>query len=459
VYKTTVLSIAIVGSFGLSCSGSGGGQPNTAASKRDAQAAADTVSGPADWQFFDVSGCGLQPGDQPGYQTVAASSGTQVAFASLVQTSDQAPCTIEGRAATTAPVFKICVVLPSASGFVGTIATSQPYAAMMGVGLAFDSAGVLMLAYTGGPSAQFRCGASDMLLASVSGGVLGTPSTIAADSQASDMPPDQAANCTSAAAQNVCNLGDATGYWPAVALDSSSGKLGVAFRDLHFGFSDTDFNSSDVEFARGDAYSIFTADVARGGGSYIRLGFSPAGKAAIVHYNQHLPAIWLDHETDAGWESKQLFVGTIREQIGFAVSHQGLHALAYFDETRQLLAYRESSDGSSWTAVQDVDRDGVTGYYPSLAFDDSGNPAIAYYRCNDYGVGDGCDMNKDGLFLARRSAGTWNIQRVSGESGVSDGTYTALAFVGGKAVIAFQTSYYDIAAGTSKAILRVAKEP
>jgi hypothetical protein len=273
------------------------------------------------------------------------------------------------------------------------------------------------------------------------------------------MPLDQAANCTSAAAQNVCNLGDATGYWPAVALDSSSGKLGVAFRDLHFGFADADFNKSDVEFARGDnGYSIFTADVARGGGSYIRLGFSPAGKAAIVHYNEHLPAVWLDHETDVGWESKQLFVGAIREQIGFAVSSSGLHALAYFDEARQLLAYLESSDGSTWTAVQDVDSDGVTGYYPSLAFDADGNPAIAYYRCGDYGAGDGCDTNNDGLYLARRRAGTWDIQKVTGKNGIRDGLYTALAFAGGKAVIAFQSSYYDSVTGGSQASLRVAKE-
>ena len=455
VHIKTILSIAIVGSFGLSCSGGGGGQPNTAASKRDAQVATDTASGPLVWQFFDISECGQQPGDQAGFQTVAAASDSQVAFASVTQTSGQETCAGLEASAATAAVFKICVVLPSASGFVGTIATSQSYAAMMGVGLAFDSASVPWLAYTGGPSANMRCGASDMLLASASGGVLGTPRTIAADSRSSGMPPDQAVNC---AAQDVCNQGDATGYWPAVARDPSSGNLAVAFRDLHFGVAVTDFDFSDVEFARGDAYSVFTADVARGGGSYIRLGFSPAGKAAIVHYNEHLPAIWLDHETDQGWESKQLFVGTIREQIGFAVSSSGLHALAYFDQTRQLLAYRESSDGSTWTAVQDVDSDGVTGYYPSLAFDNDGNPAIAYYRCGNYGVGDGCDMNNDGLYLARRRAGAWDIQKVRGENGIRDGQYTALAFAGGKAAIAFQSSYYDSVAVGSKAILRVAKE-
>ena len=445
------LSMSIVAILAISCSGGSGAGPDAAVARRDAPVATDTTAGALAWEFFDVPECG----EQAGYQTVAAASGGNLAFATLAQTSGQTTCTIEARAAT-APVFDICVVLPSASGFVGTIATSQPYAAMMGVGLAFDKTGAPVLAYTGGPSGSMRCGASDLMLASVSGGVLGTPSDIAANSQSSGMPADQAVNCS---AQNVCNQGDATGYWPAVALDPFSGNLAVAFRDLHFGFADTDLNSSDVEFAIGGAYSIYTVDVARGGGSYIRLGFSPTGKAAVVHYNMTKPAIWLDHQTDQGWESQQLFVGTIHEQLGFAVSSQGLHALAYCDDTRQLLTYSESSDGSTWTAPVDVDRDGVTGFYPSLAFDDNGNPAIAYYRCNDYGVGTGCDLNKDGLYLARRNAGIWKTQKIAGDSGVSEGQYTALAFVNGKAVIAFQSSYPDLVAGGSKAILRVAKEP
>jgi hypothetical protein len=386
---------------------------------------------------------------------VAASSGSKVAFATLAETSGKASCAIEGRTAQAA-VYDVCVVLPSATGFSGSVVTAQPYAAKMGVGLAFDKSGEPMLAYTGGPAAAMRCGASDMLVGSVSGGVLGTPRTIAAGSASTGMPADQAPNC---AAQNICNQGDATGYWPAIALDPVSATMGVAFRDLHFGFADTDFASSDVEFARGDAFAVYTVDVARGGGTYNRIAFSPAGKAAIVHYSlDYQPAIWLDRETAQGWESKRLFTGKIREQMGFGVNSQGLHALAYFDDTRKLLVYTESADGGTWTAAEDVDRDGLTGYYPSLAFDAQGNPAIAYYRCGDYGVADGCDADKDGLFLARRLGGVWSLRKVQGESGIRDGLYTALAFVAGKPIIAFQSAYYDPIAGTSKVSLRIAKE-
>jgi hypothetical protein len=295
-----------------------------------------------------------------------------------------------------------------------------------------------------------------MLLASVSGGKLGVPRTVAAGSQSTGMPADQAPNC---AAQNVCNQGDATGYWPSIARDPASGTLGVAFRDMHFGFADTDFASSDVEFARGDAYAVYTVDVARGGGTYNRLAFSPTGKAAVAHYSlDYQPAVWLDYETTQGWSSQKLFTGKIREQLGFAISAQGLYALVYFDDSKKLLMYRESTDGATWTAADYVDRDGLTGYYPSLAFDDLGNPAVSYYRCGDYGANDSCDANKDGLYLAIRRNGVWQTRKVLGDSGVNDGLHTALAFVGGKAVIAYQSNYFDPVAQTSKVSFHIAKE-
>jgi hypothetical protein len=449
VHTAIIFSAGITAALLLGCSG---GEDNSKGGliHKDAQVFGDSAPAASSFTIYDVPECG-----QAGYQTVAAAAGGKLAFATLATTSKKATCATEGRTAE-APLYDLCVVLPSAAGFSGSIATSQPYTAMMGVGLALDKAGEPVLAYTGGPSAASRCGASDMVMASVSGGQLGAPRTIAADSASTGMPAAQAINC---AAQDVCNQGDATGYWPSIALDPVSGNMGVAFRDLHFGFADTDFAKSDVEFARGPAFSVYTVDVARGGGTYNRIAFSPAGKAAVVHYSaDYQPAIWLDREGAAGWESQKLFTGKIREGLGFGVNGQGLHALAYYDDSSKLLAYRESKDGSTWTGAEDVDGDGVTGYFPSLAFDDQGRPALAYYRCGDSGVSENCSPDKDGLYLARRIDGSWDTRKVAGESGIRDGLYPALAFVAGKAVIAFQSAYYDPVAGTSKLGLRIAKE-
>jgi hypothetical protein len=430
----------------------GGSEEGSGLVYKDGGPSASDASNPMKsiFKIYEVPECGLA-----GYQTVAAAGAGKVAFATLATTSKTAPCAIEGRTQAATALNDVCVVLPSDLGFTGSIVTSQPYAARMGVGLAMDQAGEPVLAYTGGPTAAIRCGASDMLTASVSGGKLGTPQTIAAGSASTGMPADQAIACS---AQNVCNQGDATGYWPSLALDPASGNLGVAFRDLHFGFADTDFASSDVEFALGPGYAVYTVDVARGGGTYNRLAFTSAGMAAVVHYAEAKPAIWVDWQTAAGWKSQKLIEGKIGEQLGFAISSQGLYALAYFDSKQQVLMYLESADGSTWTAPESVDSDGVVGNYPSLAFDGQGNPAIAYYRCNDSNASSGCSTEKDGLFLARRQNGAWLTRKISGDSGSSDGLYTALAFVNGKAVIAFQTTYFDPVAGASKAGLSVAKE-
>jgi hypothetical protein len=50
------------------------------------------------------------------------------------------------------------------------------------------------------------------------------------------------------------------------------------------------------------------------------------------------------------------------------------------------------------------------------------------------------------------------VRKVIADPSVYDGLYTALAFVGGKAVIAYQSSYFDPVAGASKVSLHIAKE-
>ena len=443
---TVITSLGLF--LGLGCGG-GGSSDGGGLIHKDGAIAADGIAITSGFTIVDIPECGLA-----GYQTVAAAAGDKVYFATLATTDKVQSCVLEDRSNQTALVYDICVVSPTVSGFSGAKVSSQGYRGMMGVGLALDKAGTPTLAYTGGQTAPFRCGASDMLIATVNGAALGIPKTIAAGSASTGMPADQAANCV----QDVCNRGDATGYWPSLALDPVSGTFGLAFRDLHIGFADTDMASSDVEFAKGDGYAVYTVDVARGGGTYARLAFSPAGKAAVVHYIEKPSAIWIDRETTAGWVSQKLFTGVIGEQLGFAISAKGLHALAYFDAARKLLAYKESPDGDTFTAAEDVDRNGVTGNYPSLAFDPDGNPAIAYYRCSDYNVTDGCKDTMDGLYLARRRLGAWTNTKVVGNDGTFEGMYTALAFVGGKAVIAYQSSYFDSIANTSKVSLHIAKE-
>jgi hypothetical protein len=160
------------------------------------------------------------------------------------------------------------------------------------------------------------------------------------------------------------------------------------------------------------------------------------------------------------WMAKKVAAAKIGEQLGFGVSPAGLHAVAYYDEDMLRLRYVESADGLTWSAPSDVDTDGNTGQHPSLAFDAAGEPAIAYYRCNDYDPRDrNCNQDKDGLYLARRAAGKWIVRKVQAQGGVFDGLYSAVGFVGGKAVIAFQERSFDASSATSIVSLRVGREP
>ena len=144
---------------------------------------------------------------------------------------------------------------------------------------------------------------------------------------------------------------------------------------------------------------------------------------------------------------------------GFAIAPSGLHAVAWYDQKGIKLQYQESNDGTNWSAALAVDTDGITGQYPSLAIDADGQPAIAYYRCNDYSPNNpNCDNNKDGLMLARRFNGKWKVYKVSSVAGIQDGLYPAIGFVDGKAVIAYQTKSYDPSAMKSTVSVNVARE-
>lgn len=417
-------------------SGDGGGPDTTAATSFKVQSL----------------GCGAA-----GTQSVAAVSGSKVAFASLAPTEGSSPCTTMN-GVSDVQVWDVCYAASDGNGgYASTVVTSQPYLTPAGVGLAFDASGEATVAYTGGGPAKLRCGASELFFAKTAGGAFGAPTKVASGSQSAGVVPEQEVQC---AAQDVCNSGDATGYWPAVAF-APTGQSAVVFRDLHFGFSNDDFKSSDVEYAAGPGFSRLTIDVSRGGGTYLRLAFTPEGKAAVAHYNADgTRAVWVNVETDSGWHSQKLADGEIGEQLGFAVSDKGLFAIAYYDEGSSRLRYRESSDGTTWSTPSNVDVDGSTGFYPSLAFDAAGDPAIAYYRCNATGPSDpNCDPSRDGLYLARRKGGRWKVELVHGQSGSLEGLYPALAFVNDKVRVAYQAKSLDPASNQNTVTWWVAEEP
>jgi hypothetical protein len=418
---------------------------------------------------FQQLGCG-----NAGTQSVIAVSGTKVGVASLADTGTTRTCMISPMQMPTTsqvPVWNVCYAEGQSGGsFQSQIVTAQPYVSPTGVGLAFDSMGNAGIAYTGEGAmpAMERCGANDAFFTKASGGMFGAAVQVSNGSQSDALVASQAGNCS----QGVCNQGDVTGWWPSLGFDPSDHAF-MAYRDVHFGFAVSDLTAkSDVELAEeqgGGAFSVLTVDVSRGGGTSNRVAFTPQGLPAVAHYSTGaMPGVIVDRAlvgggvsaqaADGGFASSQAFDGQIGPQLGFAINAKGLMAVAYFDSGTSRLYYVESTDGSTWSTPAAVDNDGLTGQYPSLAFDPSGNPAIAYYRCSDNISVTQCDPAKDGLYLARRVGGSWSVQTVQADPSVSDGLYPALAFVGGHPAIAFQTTSYDPVSGTSSASWWIGEE-
>jgi hypothetical protein len=417
---------------------------------------------------FQQLGCGAA-----GTQSVIAVSGNTVGVASLASTTMTQTCMIMPMQMTTTsqvPLWNVCYAEGQFQGMYNSqVVTSQPYVTATGVGLAFDSQGNAGIAYTGvgAMPAMERCGGNDSFLVKASAGTFGAPVQVSQGSMSDGLVASQAGNCS----QGVCNEGDVTGWWPALAFDPSDNPF-MAYRDVHFGFAVSDLTAKcDVELAEGQGgnFSVLTVDVSRGGGQYNRLAFTPQGLPVVAQYNTGgRPGVYVDQAlvggsvtaqaAAGGWTSSQPFSGQIGPQLGFGINSKGLMALAYFDATANRLFYIESNDGSTWSAPAAVDNDGLTGQYPSLAFDPSGNPAIAYYRCSANMSLTQCDPAQDGLYLARRMGGTWSVQTVHADSSVSDGLYPALAFVNGHAAIAFQITSFDPVSGTSSATWWIAEE-
>ncbi len=396
-------------------------------------------------------GCGAA-----GTQSVVAVAGSSVAFASLAATSTLQSCTITvlGQMATSnVAVWNVCYAAGSAGNYTSQVVASQPYLGPTGVGLAFDPSGSPTLAFTGVGStpAMEACGSNDLFVTTLQGSAFGTPVQVSNGSTVDGFVGTQymgGAGCP----EGVCDTGDTAGFWPAVAFDPG-GTSFMPYRDVHFGFGLDDFAKSSVDLAEGSggSYQLLQIDVGMGGGQYNRIALSPAGLPSVLQYNQKgaSPGLYLDSQVMAGsfvaqqaagvWTSQQIFTGQVDEQLGFAISASGLFAAAYYDLGSSSLLYIESMDGTTWSTPVPVDTNGNTGFYPSLAFDANGDPAIAYYRCNGQSAGVGaCDPATDGLYLARRSGTAWTPAVVQADPSVTDGLYPALAFVNGSAVIAFE---------------------
>jgi hypothetical protein len=116
--------------------------------------------------------------------------------------------------------------------------------------------------------------------------------------------------------------------------------------------------------------------------------------------------------------------------------------LTYYDATAGDLMYAKKSEGS-WT-IERADEDGAVGAHTSLVLGTSGEVNVSYY-----------DVGGGNLKWARRTGGGWDIETV--DASANDvGQYTSMAHDPTDFVGSFRISYYDATAGDLKFASRVA---
>ena len=206
------------------------------------------------------------------------------------------------------------------------------------------------------------------------------------------------------------DYGEVVGHWPGLAFDAS-GAPAVAYKDVHAGgIQNDDFERADLELAwrGGGSWRALPVDAGGGAGSFNRMVFDEAGRPVIAYYDAQRGVPVLVSQSD--------------------------------DERFDSLA-----EGWSETSFGDTRFD--EGYSPSLALDDSGNLAVAYYRCGRAGEGLGeCDSQEDGLVFAHRQGDAEFEYEVvdEGDSGVSCGRNPSLAFEAqGVPIIAYECEGMD----------------
>ena len=324
-----------------------------------------------------------------------------------------------------------------------------------GLSLAFDQNGEPAVAFVGGTEALRRCGASDLLLARRSGGAWNT-TTLAVDSTGRPVFTEDQDQC--AAGQDQCNLGDVVGEWSSITF--MGGDPLVAFRDIHFGFTQDDELRSDVELYW---QGVMTLDAGWGGGTYARIVVRD-GRPIIVHANAfpstYGSGIWMLTHNEAEWIRTKISPDVdIGYRLGLAVTGDRL-GLAYHAKADQKLIYYESDDASTWRR-EVVDTSGNTGFSPWLVFDARGDPAISFHHCGRYDPrSPDCEAGTDSLRFAYRKGGKWTTMQIDAatERTGFDGHYTALAFDGGgNAIIAYQAIFPDPITLDTIRELRVAK--
>lgn len=231
----------------------------------------------------------------------------------------------------------------------------------------------------------------------------------------------------------------------SVAFDSN-GDVHVAYQFLYEGCDSMNYQYPDLYYVKKDRTSLDAVDSIEEqveGNQYggINIQNNVGDHSKIVIDSQDNPVIFYYAElsdntkglrvarrqTGGTWVKEWIETGCVVGGISAGINDQGKLGVAYYvkaytdgREDEHLLKYAQEQS-TSWS-IQIVDDSTLSGKYPSLSFDSSGNPAIAYYEMETYS---GYDLKN--LKLARFDGTSWTDREVVASTG-DVGLYNSLWF-------------------------------
>ncbi len=230
----------------------------------------------------------------------------------------------------------------------------------------------------------------------------------------------------------------------SLAFDSN-GDVHIAYQFLYEGCDSMNYQYPDLYYVKKDRTVLDDAEIEEQvegnqyGGTNIQN--KVGDHSTIVIDSQDRPVIFYYAELsdntkglrvalrqqDGTWEKEWIETGCEVGGISAGFNTKGELGVAYYvikysDERddEHLLKYAQKQS-SSWS-IQIVDDTILSGKYPSLSFDSSGSPAIAYYEIKTYS---GYELKN--LKLARFDGASWSDREVLASTG-DVGLYNSLWF-------------------------------
>jgi hypothetical protein len=246
------------------------------------------------------------------------------------------------------------------------------------------------------------------------------------------------------------------GKFVSTAVDAS-GDIHLCYQFFYEGIDAMNFNYPDLLYVKKDRSSLSTgwAEETVEGNVYNSNGSASAQNrvgayASMIIDSDGNPVIFYDADLSPNssdpktkglrvayrnggvWQCEWVDTGFSVGGISCALDSIGNLCVAYYAESQytdshgmthqQCLKYATKT-GSSWTTTL-VDESTLCGKYCSLAFDESGNPAIAYYSMQNHSG----SIALNDLMLASYDGTSWKQETISSTGDI--GSYNTLWFDG-----------------------------